>query len=253
MRAILAALLACLWLASPANADISFVSAAELGNNNTSGTTFSGSFTTSSSANRILVAFVIISDNGVVTPSITVTYNGVSMAGPYGAEDDSGGEGAFFILVNPPSGSNTLLVTDTNCGGTNCFIQAEAAEYAGAAQTGQPDTTGAWTRDGSANDTYSTTVGPTVANRAWVIGAATSGGGGTPADSMSAPFTARINNGGASFVIMGDAGPITPAGSVTFAATIQNSGSAQNHHSFSIAPAAVLTDKGSMMMMGCCR
>ena len=250
MRAILAAFLACLWLASSANADISFVSGGPYSDNGTLGTTLSVSFTVSSSTNRILVAFIIGNEN-VNTPSLTATYNGVSMAGPYGTISATGETDGFYILVNPPSGSNTLLVTDTNCSGANCFLAVLPVEYAGAAQTGQPDTTGASTTDSIAEDTYSSTVGPTVANRAWMIGASINGGGGT--NSMTSPFTARIGGGGGSFVMMGDAGPITPAGTVTFTATMLNGGSKQVHSTFSIAPAATLTDKGSMMLMGCCR
>lgn len=141
-----------------------------------------------------LILFVGVEVNNGST-GVTASYNGVSLTQiGFKANATDGNDFYLFMLVNPATGSNNIVLT-TSTGG-NLF--GMVASYTGAAQTGQPDatSTGGITTTGSY--TQSVTV---VINNSWLIMfggsffGAVSGGTGTTLRQTSVPIWLCDSNG----------------------------------------------------------
>lgn len=137
----------------------------------------------------------------IVGSSLTsVTYNGVSMTA---AVSNAAGNPTFlYYLVNPASGSNNVVVTQS--GTTN--IASAGCAYSGASTTGQPN---------AFNDSYngsasslSVSVTSTVSD-CFMIAFGTAQSGGTLSQTSSG--TTRENL--ADRAIMFESAAVTPAGS----------------------------------------
>jgi hypothetical protein len=129
-------LLVALWSGHSAHAAIAFQGSGDLGNNNGSTDSLSGSYTVNAASNLLVVAVATLGADDVTG----VTYDGVSLTKAVQNNAQTGGleRTALWFLVNPPTGSNTLAISRTS----SAFILAVAADYSGAATTGQPDNTG---------------------------------------------------------------------------------------------------------------
>lgn len=79
-----------------------------------------------------LALFVMCSTNDGVTP--TATYNGVAMTRIASATTTGGRDSHLFILVNPATGANNVVITAS---AGNVF--GGASSYTGAKQSGQPN------------------------------------------------------------------------------------------------------------------
>jgi len=114
---------------------ISFVGAADLGNNGGSGT-LSVSYTCGSGSGRLLVVGI---KGDIGGDNITgVSYGGVGMTLAAKHTSSFGGNRWIYLyyLLNPASGSNTVQITTS--GG---YVIAGAVDYAGVSGSGQPDAT----------------------------------------------------------------------------------------------------------------
>jgi hypothetical protein len=213
-----------------------FSGAADLGN--ASGPV-STSYTVGTSQNRILVACVI----GDITIGhlFTATYGGIAMTGPVAV--DANQIMAFWYLLNPASGSNTLSFTDNTSGSS--YIQVIAADYANVKQVGQPDGTG-FADDTAANDTFSGGY-TTTQSGATVIGCASNSGNGTAPTVGGVNFTLRTYAAQFGNTLLADHGAKAPAGGVTLTATIHNGGFKQGQSFLSLIP---VPGGGSLMMTG---
>lgn len=211
-------------------ATIVFSGAADLGN--TSGFSLSGNYTVGSGQNRALVVCILGSNVSVI--GYSATYNGVSLTGPVATDVTQGMQ--LFYLLNPASGTNSLVVSQNNA--SPQFIQVIAADYSNVAQTGQPDGTGTADDTGN-NDTFSGAFSTTNTG-ATVIGCASNTGNGT-APTVSGSFTLRTYAAQFGDTVLADDGPVVPAGSVTFTATIHNGGFMQGQSFLSLlsAPSAL--------------
>jgi hypothetical protein len=177
------------------------------GDNGGSGN-FSGSYTCGSGANRILFVGVV-GQIGVNTIT-AITYNGVAMTlidAPHGTGLRFG---AFYYLINPASGANTLSITQS--GGD--YLIPIAADYSGAKQSGQPDAF-ATTTDANSNPSFTQNI-TTVADNCWTIMFTSSNSLGFTAGSGS---TSRASgNFGVSNIFDSNAA-ITPAGATSMTYT----------------------------------
>lgn len=147
---------------------------------------------TTSGTNRILFAFYWINATGAVT----ATYNGIPMTrvgSQVGLNFTSSG---MFVLVNPSSGTNNIVFTNSNTP-SNAWVIA-AASYNGAHQTGQPDNSAS----GGGNSPAITPVGAGC----WAISY-----GFADQAAVSGSGTVRIGN--ASSFLVQDSNGIIPAGS----------------------------------------
>lgn len=121
-------------------------------------TSKSWAHTCSSNANRIL--FLAGTSGGTGT-GVAASYNGVPMTLVVSKEVPSLTNWVYlFMLVNPPSGSHTVLITST----TTQLLAGCTASYAGARQTGQPDASASASVNGSTSLALALT---TVTNNAW--------------------------------------------------------------------------------------
>lgn len=111
---------------------------------------------TCTGSNRIL--FV-----GVLGVDVTgITYNGVAMSLVNSGNGVAGINLYLYILVNPASGTNNVVVTQN----TNGFLDASSTSYTGAAQSGQPDNKGTNFSVSGASNTVTVT---TVADNCWLV------------------------------------------------------------------------------------
>lgn len=138
-----------------------------------------------------LILFVGVADNSNAAAGSTtgVTYNGSAMT-LVTSRAASGGKNYLFYLVNPSTGSNSVVITRSN--GTNTLVGLSTS-YTGAAQTGQPDSFG--TAQGASPLTASTTV---VASGCWLVGFASDIGNG--GNSQTSSQTSRNANAGGSII-----------------------------------------------------
>lgn len=177
-------------------------------------------------------------ESGLASDATTGTYNSVLMTSA-ATSFQSGEYGTTALyLVAPTSGANTLSITRT---ATGSGYDIAGISYSGAKQTGQPDATS------STRDTATTTV-TTVANNCWVAIFIASNAFPITA---SSGFTVRINlvpsTGQSGRGIVGDAGPKTPAGSVSMTSA---GGSTYGTVMVSFAPAIAATIVHSLMSLG---
>lgn len=135
---------------------------------------------TCSGSNRIL----FVSCFGTVTDTITgVTYNGVAMT-LTGKDVTAGDRYTYqFMLVAPTTGSNNVVVTAS----ASDALDAHAASYTGASQSGQPDAT----THGNGNTGGADITVTVVADQSWIIGTFRGAGGATP----NSGTTGRVASG----------------------------------------------------------
>lgn len=182
------------------------------------------SFTVGAGANRVLLVFTISLSDTVTA----VSYGGQSLSVVKKTTFPGSGRDGMtcWILVNPPSGANTVALTGT-------FVAYVPISYSGALQTGQPDASAVNNQDTSSTSITGTLT--TINNNCWaVIGEVDSSGG----ESAGAGTTQRqVDTGIAYFV--GDSNTfINPAGSKSLVVGY-NSGTKNTAIIVSIAPAIV--------------
>jgi len=118
---------------------------------------------TCTGTDRIL--FVGTFNNGNGGKPTGVTYGGVAMTEISTRLTDGGSfHVTLFVLTNPSSGANNVVVTWSTDGGINNCV---ASSYTGAKQTGQPDSQNQGAVTSSSSITISTT---TVADNSWLVG-----------------------------------------------------------------------------------
>lgn len=168
------------------------------------GTSLTYAHTVGVGSNRIL--WVGVQDGDSASDTITgVTYNSVSMtrvpSGFVGANNNS----AYgYILVNPDSGTNNVVIS---CSASHS-LRSACASYAGASQTGQPDS--------STNSSGGPTTTPqlsitTVADNSWALGFIAGG----DAISAAAGTTLRGSGAGSAHQFADKNGATSPAGGTT--------------------------------------
>lgn len=168
---------------------------------------------TCTGANRLLVVGVAIGDASTGSLTTAVTYNGVAMTsvGKVASNNQTAGYIEMFRLVNPPTGTNTVLVTPSV---TANAVSAGSVSFTGVHQTTPLGT--AVTAFGSSSTPSVTVTGTTSGNM--VIDAACAGTAFT-ASTRTSRWRRNTNTSTAA----GNAGSSTvaaPGGSVTLAHTI---------------------------------
>ncbi len=241
---LLAILFAALLFSASARADLAFVRALDLGDNNATSMSYTAAFDATGS-NLLIVS--ITGDTIVGSDDIaSVTYAGVSaqlatsLAGsPTGLHRKV----YLYYLSNPATGSNNVVVTANN----THYLGPMAAVYSGAGSSGAIPGATAASLDSSANDTYASSI-TTAPDRAWVMLFANNGQG-PPIPTCT--LGATIRTYGVLYedkAICDSNGPVTPPQSYSMTATIANSASFQAHLMASFGP-----DAGGLMMRGCCQ
>lgn len=156
----------------------SFVAAADGGNNSSASNSLTFSYTVGTGANRLLVVYVGSGANNITG----VTYAGVAMTL---AAQSATGNNSIYYLLNPPSGSNSVVITAATTQG----LFGAAADYTGAAQSGQPDATGA-SVSGANVSTFTSSITPVTPG-----GMAVCVEGGFDTNSDNLPPTTTAFNG----------------------------------------------------------
>lgn len=131
----------------------------------------SGNYTqafTCNGSNRALVVATFTTNN-----TVTVTYNGTSMTQIKSVSNTNGWEERLFLLINPSSGSNNIVVNFSTGGARSGFV---ATSYTGVKQTGQPDSSASIAQSTSSPYAMATTV---VATGCWIVGSAMSNATGS--------------------------------------------------------------------------
>lgn len=174
--------------------------------------TFSGASSITVGAgltNSVLLVF--LATNGGGDDVSAITWNGTSMFGGLinkNINADSSGFDYIFMLLNPASGNNSIVVTRT----TNARVRMCAASYQGVNQSLTVDANSAQTAVGAGSVTATLN---TVTNNAWKV-VHWYDGNGIPVASTNT--TSRSNDGTNS--LLGDSGgAITPAGAFDMTAT----------------------------------
>lgn len=146
---------------------IAFVNSAVASTSGSPASSFSGSYTCGSGANRLLIVAVNFPAVFPDIPTVsTMTYNGVSMTFVTRTNSGSGNRPVeLWYLLNPASGSNTLAGTFSE---TVAFgYDVIAADYTGVKQSGQPDSSAV---SGAVTNTTITQSTTTVADNCWLFG-----------------------------------------------------------------------------------
>jgi hypothetical protein len=150
-----------------AAAPITFVGAADLGNNGGSGT-LTASYTVGSGSNRVLCVVAFGASIPTLDPGMTASYAGITMSQANRIDADVGNQGPyqnrnlyFYYLLNPPSGTNNVVITFAHD-----YVGACAADYAGVNQSG-PNATSVGTA-GTGSTSVSVPLTVTVTN-SWVV------------------------------------------------------------------------------------
>lgn len=149
---------------------IAFKNAASLGNG--TGTTFTASYSVNAASNLLIV--VMATGAGLSG----VTYNGVAMT--VLPQEFTGYTLSMCYLVNPATGAHNVVATF----GSSVTAYVGAADYSGAATSGQPDND--TTNIGTSTTSLTTSLTP-VLNNCWamlvgggaVVGTQTAGAGAT--------------------------------------------------------------------------
>lgn len=160
-----------------------------------SGTSQTVSFTTSGS-DRFLVVYI---ESGYpASDDVTgVTYGGVAMTRQMSTTRAR--ESYIYTLSNPPVGANNIVASFNRSTDSNLIV---ATSYTGVKQSGQPEDINFSTGSQTASIT-------TISNNAWVVGASEADSG------YSAYSGTTFRSGNASYRMIDNNGPKTPAGSVT--------------------------------------
>lgn len=185
-----------------------------------------------------LILLVAVNQVTATDDITSVTYNSVAMTKINGLINPADNRYvAFYYLINPTTGTNTVSVSFTNA---NFHIGASAS-YTGTKQTGQPDASTTDTATASASRTTSVT---TIANNCWLIGAFTSSPSSPAAGTGT---TMRRNTAGEDLTIMDSNGAVA-----TGSNSLQNNPGGSNGFAtilISIAPTAVVTNSNFLMFM----
>ena len=197
---------------------------------------------TCTGTDRLLLVNVTVRDT---TTTVTgVTYGGTAMtahsSNPQAtATPGEGRRNNLFILVNPASGANDVVISLSAA--TNLY--SRAASYTGCKQTGQPDATGAAT--GNTVNTITMTV-TTVADNCWLVGHFDLRG-----ENMSAGANTTLR-GTNSEIQFGDTNAAqTPAGSFSIKAdTTSANNTGCTVLGYSIAPVAAAAAANHWLLMG---
>ncbi len=228
-----------------ARADIAFVSALDLGDNNGAGSVTAAFNATG--ANLLLIGIVGDVANGPGNDDITtVTYAGTSAAFITKYATSFAGAERFtylYYVLRPTTGNNNVIVSSTN----NHFILVGVAAYSGAGSSGAIPGASSSSIDSGSNSSYTTALS-TAPDRAWAMLLAENG-----ASSVACSAGATLRAFGATYTDWGlcdSNGPVTPPQSYSMTATLTPSGSAffQTHLMVSFGP-----DSGGLMMRGCCQ
>jgi len=189
---------------------IAFNAATDGGNNGGSTSSLTFSHTTGSGSDRVLFVVVAGDVGGSSNHPTGVTYATVAMT-----EVDrttTGNRNLYtYFLLNPTSGANNVVVS----AGSNFFLLACAADYTGAAQSGQPD---AEAEQVAANTSVTTSI-TTVADNCWTMlgeqGFNASNPPGAGAGSTRRTFGAAFGQPG----LFDSNAALTPAGSHSMTTT----------------------------------
>lgn len=237
-------LLLLLTLASiRAEADIAFVNAADLGNNNGTTASLTAAYTVTAGSSVLYVVFLGDLINGA--NDITgVTYGG--MTGALQFSDTSGNTNNnenriryIYAVFSPPSGSNNVVISATS----SHWLLAGVAEYSGTVTHGPPDSTVSQTNGG----TTVTAVTTTVATNAWALGFGEAEGTGG-AWTAGTGATLRAHDGAFnSWAIFDSNGPITPG---AYSMTGIVPGPALGDVTLDVVSFAPFVS--SLMLRGCC-
>ena len=156
-----------LLFAVPAKAAITFINAADLGNNGGSTSTLSASYSVTTGSS---VLYVVVLGERVslgVDDISSVTYGGVS--GSLQLKDtatNAGGNNRYkytYAIFSPPSGSNNVVITALS----SHYLLSGVVEYKNSILSGPPDSTSKTDAGIVQSVTGSTT---TVAANTWVLG-----------------------------------------------------------------------------------
>jgi hypothetical protein len=153
-------------------------------------------------SNRILWVGILTGGGDTVTG---VTYNGVAMTqASKNTSMPSTNVLYLYYLVNPATGSNNIVVSQTGSG----YLNAASTSYFGASQTGQPD---ASTTNYSAATSALTTTVTTIADNCWTVMA----GRAMDSSTISAGTGTTLRVGTYLVCMLDSNGPKTPAGSTS--------------------------------------
>jgi hypothetical protein len=236
--------------ACEAKADIAFVTAADLGNNNGSSNNFSTSFN-AMGANLLILMVLgdapVAHGGGGLDDVVSVTYAGVPATFVTKNVDPTNSNrfSYFYYIIHPTTGSNNVVATFTNVH----WIAVLASDYSGAGSSGTIPGASISSIDTGNNASYTSALS-TAPDRAWVMLEVVGGVGATPA--CSAGATARVDDAAFLYTeICDSAGPVTPPQSYSMTATtgtVGGPGPFQTHLMASFGP-----DAGGLMMRGCCQ
>jgi len=210
-------------------AGIAFVTSADMGN--VSSGNLTANCTVGSGANRMLLVFGAGSFTGADTVT-GITYNGVAMTR---AAAQSGVAGSartayLYYLLAPASGTNSVVVSQT--GGDNLLFGC--ADYTGAKQSAQPDSSATVLSGSPTTSTLATTV---VAANSWVV---TVGTGLNAVPTVTGGTnTRRTSDAGFNTWVFGDSNAAEAAGSYSMTVNWPSAGSLNIRQivaSFSPAP-----------------
>jgi hypothetical protein len=186
-----------------------------------------GSYTVGSGTNRLLVAILFgdVTDKGP-----TFSYNSVNATSivPGGVSAASDRLLYFFFLLNPASGSHTCALSWS--GGAPDHYRLMVADYAGVAQSGQPDVSGSATNVGAAVSVNLTVV---TAN-SWIVA-------GQRDNGSSATWTNATELLGAGGLHLADSNAGVAAGAITITADSGGVDQAMIAAAFAPAGAVVIT------------
>lgn len=151
---------------------------------------------TCSGSNGILFVGACCSGAQTIT---NITYNGVSLT-KINSQAYVLGVSELWYLIAPGTGSNNIVITYSGSAPT---ADGCAISYAGAAQSGQPDSQGTATAVGNVTDTRTS-----IADNCWHVGFFAN-----VSNNFSAGAGLTIRSGASNLVVGDNNGVITPAGS----------------------------------------
>lgn len=167
------------------------------------GTVLSTTLTVSGS-NRVLIAGALSNNHDSIT-GITATKSGSDTAMTFIRKwtKDNGGYIYLYYMINPDTGTNTVKIVND---GTNQFYILAAANYTGAAQSGQPDNSG----NNSGSGTTQSIGITSVADNCWHICIAHGDN-----ENLIAGSGTTVRNTQQNLCIADNNAPINPAGTNT--------------------------------------
>lgn len=198
--------------------------AASSGNISTSATCTVAHTCSATLSSRFLYVATLVDGSKTISG---VTYGGVSMTECTGSGNvfSSSWTVQLFRLVNPKTGANNIIAT-ANSGTPNIWVRG--ASYANVLQASSSDNEAGGGNDGVASQTLAVT---TTVNNDWMVGA----NAVTNANTTAASTNMTARSGDATPLVLGDRGPLTPAGAFTMTAS-QNASVAGRWAASSIKP-----------------